>query len=310
MKNKSVRATGRRDRPIHVLILNINKPGLTIEKNSYILLFRICFDIVEQKETAMSIQSVDRALEILTLFSHRRPVRGISEISRILGLPKGTAHGLVRTLLQHGFLEQDTSTRKYRLGLKIFELGIILSGTLEFNQKAAGPVNQLAKRVQLLSRVAIWDGDSVVITLNAYPRPRAVFPYQIGPRVHAYCSAVGKAVLAFLEQTQLEEYLKHTKLRAFTATTVTNKRQLLMNLKETRKRGYAIDRGEAVQGLGCIGAPIFECGGCVVGSISLSGAMSRVLGDRLEALIEELLKTASEISQYLGYFPSTIGAEL
>lgn len=257
----------------------------------------------------MSIQSVDRALKILALFTHRHPVRGISEISRILGLPKGTAHGLIRTLLQQGFLEQNISTRKYRLGLKIFELGIILSGTLELNQKAAGPVNQLAKRVQLLSRVAIWDGDSVVITLNTHPRPRAVFPYQIGPRVHAYCSAVGKAVLAFLEQNQLEEYLNHTELIAFTATTITDKKRLLEDLRKTRERGYSIDREEAVQGLGCIGAPIFEGGKSVVGSISLSGAVSRVLGERVEVLTEELLKTSSEISQYLGYFPSSVGAE-
>ena len=151
----------------------------------------------------MSIQSVDRALRILALFSHRHPVLGVSEISRALELPKGTVHGLVRTLFQQGFLQQDLPTRKYRLGLKIYELGIILAGTLEVNQKAAGPVTQLAKRTQFLCRVAIWDGDSVVITHNVYPRPRAVLPHQIGPRVHAYCSAVGKAGLAFLEKDEL-----------------------------------------------------------------------------------------------------------
>ena len=83
----------------------------------------------------MSIQSVDRALQILALFSHRSPVLGVTEISRALGLSKGTVHGLIRTLLQQGFLQQDLPSRKYRLGLKIYELGIILAGTLEINQK-------------------------------------------------------------------------------------------------------------------------------------------------------------------------------
>ncbi|MFP4453691.1 MAG: IclR family transcriptional regulator, partial [Desulfobacterales bacterium] len=114
----------------------------------------------------MSVQAVERALKILTLFSHRQPVLGISELSRMMDLPKGTVHGLIRTLVKHGFLKQDEQTRKYRLGLKIHELGIVLSGTLELNQKAAGPCHQLSRRTGLLSRIGIWDGGSVVITLN------------------------------------------------------------------------------------------------------------------------------------------------
>ena len=133
----------------------------------------------------MTIQSVDRALQILSLFSHRHSVLGIAEISRSLNLPKGTVHGLVRTLVSQGYLHQEQRSRKYRLGLKLYELGIVMVGTLEINQKAAGPANQIAKKTRLLSRVAIWDGDSAVITLNAYPRPRPSFHPQIGPRVHA-----------------------------------------------------------------------------------------------------------------------------
>ena len=132
----------------------------------------------------MSIQSVDRALQILALFSHRCPTLGVTEISQAVGLSKGTVHGLIRTLLRQGFLQQDLPSRKYRLGMKIYELGIILAGTLEINQKAAGPVTQLAKTAQMVGRVAIWDGDSVIITFDVHPRIRAVLPYRFGPRVH------------------------------------------------------------------------------------------------------------------------------
>ncbi|MFC1534733.1 IclR family transcriptional regulator [Thermodesulfobacteriota bacterium] len=256
----------------------------------------------------MAIQSVDRSLNILSLFSHRRPLLGVSEISRSLRLPKGTVHGLIRTLVNQGFLRQDQETRKYRLGLKLYELGIILAGTLEINQKAAQPAHQLAKRTQLLSRIAIWDGDSVMITLNAYPRPYAVLPHQIGPRVHAYCSAIGKAILAFLGDKEIDAYFRRTKLIQFTPSTITIKRRLLAELKETSKRGYSIDRAEAVQGLGCVGAPIFNREGSVAGSISISGATHRVIGERMEYLAEELLKTAAEISQYMGHFTATLEA--
>ncbi|MCJ8501236.1 IclR family transcriptional regulator [Desulfatitalea alkaliphila] len=251
----------------------------------------------------MAIQSVDRALQILNLFSHRVPVLGVTEISRAVGLSKGTVHGLIRTLLQQGFLQQDSATRKYRLGLKIYELGIIWAGTLEINQKSAGPMNQLAKETLLECRLAIWDGDSMVITSTVHPRARAVLPHQFGPRVHAYCSAIGKAVLAFMDDAQVERYLKRTQFTAFTPNTVTDRQQLLEDLVQTRQRGYAFDREEAVQGLSCIGAPIYQRSGQVAGALSVSGGTQRVMGDKMEGFALALMNTAAEISRYMGYFP-------
>ncbi|MFW6081406.1 MAG: IclR family transcriptional regulator [Desulfosalsimonas sp.] len=254
----------------------------------------------------MSVQSVERALKILTLFSHRQPVLGISELSRLMDLPKGTVHGLTRTLVEHGFLKQDEQTRKYRLGLKIHELGIVLSGTLELNQKAAGPCHQLSRRTGLLSRIGIWDGGSVVITLNTHPNPMPVLPHQVGPRIHAYCSGIGKAILAFLDEQTLESYLSRTTITAFTPSTITSKKQLMEDLKATRARGYSIDREEAVQGLGCIGAPIFDRQGEVAGALSLSGPVNQVLGENAESLSGEVLATAAEISRFFGYFPAVM----
>jgi len=259
----------------------------------------------------MTVQSVERALKILLLFSHRRPVMGISEISRMMDLPKGTVHGLIRTLLSHGFLSQDSQSKKYRLGLKIHELGIILSGSLELNQRAAGPCHQLSRRTGLLSRIGIWDGGSVVITLNTHPDPMPVLPHQVGPRIHAYCSAIGKAILAFLDEAQVDAYLHRTRLAAFTHATITDEAKLREDLAATRNRGYAKDREEAVKGLGCIGAPIFDQQGTVTGGLSLSGPVKQVFGDAADErqavrLSEEVLGTAAEISQYLGYFPAIL----
>jgi len=91
----------------------------------------------------MKIQSVHRAMQVLSLFSLDKTRLGISEIGRALYLHKATVQGLVQTLAQEGFLEQDRGTRKYQLGLKIYELGVILAGSLEINQKASnpGPIN-------------------------------------------------------------------------------------------------------------------------------------------------------------------------
>lgn len=256
----------------------------------------------------MTVQSVQRALQILSFFSHRQPALGISELSRLMDLPKGTVHGLARTLVDHGFLSQDEQTRKYRLGLKIHELGIVLSGTLELNQKAAGPCHQLSKKTGLLSRIGIWDGGSVVITLNTHPNPMPVLPHQVGPRIHAYCSAIGKAILAFLDDKTLKQYMAKTKITAFTPNTITVKKKLMEELKTIRLQGYATDREEAVQGMGCIGAPIFDRQGRVAGALSLSGNVNRVLDDHAETLAGEILATAAEISGLFGYYPAIMEA--
>jgi len=252
----------------------------------------------------MPIQSVERALQILTLFSLRNPVLGVTEISRALDLSKGTVHGLIRTLLKQGFLQQDFPTRKYRLGLKIYELGNILAGTLEINQKAAGPIHQLSKITQRICRVAIWDGDAMIITSEVHPRPRGVLPHHFGPRVHAYCSGMGKAVLAYLDAPALEAFIKRTSFEPFTEKTYTNAQQLLEDLELTRKRGYAVDFEEAVQGLGCIGAPVFQSDGQVAGAVSISGSVQKITGERMDFFAEELIKTAAQISSYMGYYPA------
>ena len=251
----------------------------------------------------MTVQSVERALKILSLFSHRRPLLGISELSDIMDLPKGTVHGLTRTLAEKGFLSQDPQTRKYRLGLKIHELGIVLSGTLDLNQKAAGPCEQLSRKTGLLSRIGIWDGGSVVITMNIHPSPMPVLPHQVGPRIHAYCSGIGKAILAYLDADTLDEYLAGIHLTPFTPATITSRSKLRADLEATRSRGYSLDYEEALKGLGCIGAPVFDRQAAVAGAISLSGNVDKVLGENLESLAGDVVAAAAEISRFMGYYP-------
>ncbi len=252
------------------------------------------------------IQSVNRALTLLSLFTHSSPRLGITEISKAMGLPKPTVHGLVRTLMKQGFVQQDPETRKYRLGLKIYELGIVLTGSLHINQRGAGLAYQLSKQTGLVSRIAIWDLDSALLTVNIEPRSHLLFAHQIGPRIPAYCSAVGRALLAFLEPREFQGYIDRVKLKPLTVNTITHKKQLVKEIEETRRRGYSIDREENLLGLACIGTPIFGSSGRLEGAISLSGDAKHIY-EKMETLVPELLNTAKEISRSLGYFPESLG---
>jgi IclR family KDG regulon transcriptional repressor len=256
-----------------------------------------------KKET--TIQSIDRAMEMLQLFTRNRPKLGITEISQSLGLAKGTVHGLVRTLSKAGFLQQDPESRKYRLGLKIYELGMILAGTLEINDKALGPTSQLAKRTGMVAKIAIWNGDSALLVLHIDPKAHSLFTHQIGPSIPAYCSALGKAILAHLQPQELDAYIERTPLTPYTYHTIADRKALLAALREIREKGYSIDREETVLGFDCIGAPIVGRSGRVEAAISLSGnseQLSPTQADKIEGLVKQLLIAAAEISRSLGYW--------
>ncbi len=252
----------------------------------------------------MIIQSVDRALGILSLFGSTGTFLGISEIAAALELNKGTVWGLVTTLEQNGFLRQDPETHKYTIGPRLFELGIVYSTGLEINEQASRPVQQLANRTGLNARVGVFEGGMVLTTLMALPKSEDSFSHQLGPRIPAYCSGVGKAILAYLPPDELKEYLRNVKLVRHTPTTIVDPKLLLQDLEKTRERGYAINREEMIPGVAALGTPVFSSKRRLAGAISVSHSSKVLLAERCEEFAQELLCTASEIARAMGYYLS------
>lgn len=253
----------------------------------------------------MIIQSVNRALGILSLFGSTATFLGISEIAAAMKLNKGTAWGLVTTLEEDGFLRQDPETLKYTIGPRLFELGMVYASGLEINAQASRPVQQLANRTGLNARVGVFEGGMVLTTLMALPKSHDSLSHQLGPRIPAYCSGVGKAMLAYLPADELKEYLHHTKLVRHTPTTIVDAKLLLQDLEETRERGYSINREEMIPGVAALGTPVFSRKRHLAGAISVSHSSKVLLGDRCKAFAQELLSTASEIARAMGYYLST-----
>jgi DNA-binding IclR family transcriptional regulator len=255
----------------------------------------------------MTIQSVKRAIDILTLFSPERPRLGITEISKMMKLPKPTIHGLVQTLIDQDFLVRDKETRKYSLGLKLYELGIFLSGTLKINQVGGGPAQRLSVKTGLMVRLAIWDKDKMLITLNLFPTvDDSLFFRQLGlgPKVPAHCTAVGKAILGRFEPDKRREYLNSVNLSRHTPKTVVNPDELLAELDRVSKTGISRESEEYLKGLACIGTAIFDESGDPVAAISLSGDGGMLNRPDLDELSANLLQTAKEISISMGCPPS------
>ncbi|MFP4037831.1 MAG: IclR family transcriptional regulator [Desulfobacteraceae bacterium] len=247
------------------------------------------------------VRSAERLLNILLLFSHKNPLWGVTDISKATKIPKTTVYNLLRTLENKGFVKQDKQTLKYILGPKLLSLGSTMIETLEINQKAIGPAHRLAERTSLNCKVAIWDHDAIIVTVDIGAYHTGFLSKRLGPRLIAYCSALGRPFLAYMEPQELESYLEDTELTAFTPNTITDKEQLLRELEDVRLLGYSINNEEINLGTSSIGVPIFNRELEVTASMCLEGPSDVVLGKNKEFYIKEIKHTAIEISVSMGW---------
>jgi IclR family transcriptional regulator, KDG regulon repressor len=255
----------------------------------------------------MPIQSVERAIQILNLFSYSHPNWGITEMSSAVQLAKATVYNIVNTLERGGFLQRLDGNRKYSLGPSIYALGTIMANTLEINQKALYPAQNLSESTGLVCRVAIWNLDSALAILEVDPRDPKMFAPRIGPRLLAYCTALGRALLANMKDEEIQAYLSRTELRPLTPYTITDPKILREELELTKGRGYAINNQEIAVGRASIATPVFGGGGRrLEASISLSGSPDMVLGEKADSLYSVLGNTAIEISSSMGFYPGSL----
>ncbi len=246
------------------------------------------------------VQSVARALEILELFQKKQEM-GISELSEAMGLSKSTIYGLVNTLVTFGYLEQNEETKKYRLGMKLFELGTTVEQRMDLRREARPYCEDIARRYgQTVHLATHWEGE--VVYIDKFDQPDFLISYsQVGKRAPMSCTGVGKALLAYLPQTYLEQYVFTKPLPQKTRNSLSTKEALLKNLETVRRLGYAVDDEEIELGLRCVAAPIFNHQGQPVAAVSLSGMVNKMTPDVLKALAADLVSCAAAISAQLGY---------
>lgn len=246
------------------------------------------------------IQSVDRALLLLEALAARGGCASLSDLARELGLGRSTVHGLLATLRAHGFVSQD-ETGSYVLGLRLFELGNIAVFRLDLRIVARPFLQRLVDQFQETVHLVVGDGFYVVyIDKRESPQSMQIVS-RIGQRLPTYCTAVGKAILAFKQPAEMERLLSHNTLEAFTPNTITDLDRLKAHLDSVRQQGYALDQEEIALGLRCVGAPIWDYTGHVVGALSISGPAVRMQGEKLSQAISSVLAATSEISRKLGF---------
>lgn len=246
----------------------------------------------------MSVQSVNRAVDIMSLFSAERTRLGITEIATALELSKTTVHGLVRTLKERGLLRQDANTRKYSLGMKIFDLGATLGASLKINRAGHEALWRLAEQSAMNAHLALWARPYVLVALSAFPRLPGQPLMQMGPRLPAHCAAVGKAVLMGMTPGELERWWADARMERFTPNTVVQRQTLEGQLARFRRQGFAEDHEEFMLGLSCYAAPLKERG-VTVGAIAVSASPGQLAAQDRKALTGLLLAAAAQVSRAL-----------
>ncbi len=221
-----------------------------------------------------SIQSIDRAAAILKALASGPRRLGVSELADRLELARPTVHGLLQTLQDHGFVEQDRHSDKYQLGPGLLQLGYSYLDLNELRARSIGHADRLASRTSSSVRVGVMHGASVVVVHHVF-RPDAAFGVlEVGLQLPLYASSLGKAILAFSPGQVLEDLLAEP-LPRLTKRTLTPA-ALRRELAGVRDKGVASEHDEAVLGESSLAAPIFDHAGHAVGAIGVGDATERL----------------------------------
>jgi IclR family KDG regulon transcriptional repressor len=255
------------------------------------------------------VQTIERVSRILELVAQGSQGISIRDLSNRLNLPKGTVHRLLSSLAYCGYIKQDSVTKNYLLGLKILELGNLVINQLDLRKIAEPFLKELAETTKETAHMVIMDNNEVVYIDKIETEQNfggLKMASRVGSRNFAHCCAVGKILLTYFSEEELDAMIKEKGLPKRTDNTIIDPARFKEHLKTVRGQGYAIDDEENEKGIRCIAAPVLDGKGKAVAAISISGPAFRVTkklaGDTLK---KEVMGAALKISKLLGFQKNT-----
>lgn len=253
------------------------------------------------RDLRYEVQSVGRALDIVG-FVADGPPDGLSvgEISKMLGLAKSSALATVRTLVAHGYLQPIEPGPRYRLGLSLIRLGDLSARQFPIAEICTPILREIRTETRLTARAAVSD-DGYPLFVDRVDGPGMVrFHTPLGRREPAHATAAGKAILSTLPAAEIRAKFSDSDLVAHTSRTITSVELLLERLKLVRRRGFAVDDEEDVQGVACVGAAFFNHQNTCAGALSLTGLKADLPAAKIEALGLILRSHADRVSVLIG----------
>jgi IclR family transcriptional regulator, KDG regulon repressor len=250
---------------------------------------------------AYHLSSVDRVMKLLNCFSTEKPELRLTDLSQQLNLPKATVLRIASTLEHGGFLERDPITKKYRLGLALFHLGMVVQQGLDIRKVVQPYLHQLVETIGETARLVV-PAESGPVCIDLVESPHSIRVYaQLGAQLPWNAGASAKVILAYLPTGERERILVNTPLHKFTEHTTTDVERLRAELIEIRKTGYHIGVGDLDVGATGVSAPLFNDAGQLAGTINVSGPSNRLTGEEAQAAARLVVRAAQHASFALGY---------
>lgn len=256
------------------------------------------------------LSSVERVMKVLNCFTLETPELRLTDISERVGMHKTQVLRIVSTLEAGGYLARDRETKRYRLGLQVFQLGMVVRQQTDLRRLTNPYLHRLVRETGETVRLVVPD-EAGPVCLDVVESPHGLRVYaQLGARMPWNAGTSAKVILAFLPETQREAILARGGFKKFTPRTKTDADELREDLELIRQRGYHAQTADLTEDTCGIAAPLFKEHGEIAGAISLTAPASRLKAGDEERYIQLVRETAEEISLHLGYRhrPSTPGA--
>ncbi len=257
-------------------------------------------------ESPYRVQVLDRAMAALEVLGARPQECSLVELCNALKLHKSTVHRLMMVLEQHRLVDKNPDTGRYRLGLKLFEFGSKAIGALDLKRHAKPHLNRLLLEINETVHFCILDDGQVFYVEKVEPERSVRMACTVGSRAPAYCTAVGKAMLAELTDAEVNSIIRHWGLKPITKNTISTATELKAELRAVRTRGFAVDNEEKEEGLRCVGAAVRGHSGKLIAAISVSGPAFRVTKERVQEIGQTVMRVANDLSEELGYQPAPL----
>lgn len=250
--------------------------------------------------------SVHKTFALIEYFTTQKPEWGVTELAKEIGSNKSTVFRFLAQMESIGILDKDEQTEKYRLGLKLFELGNRVQLRTAFVEKTHPELMEVAQRITETVHIGVFKNHQVFY-IDKVESPQGLkISSHIGSYNPAYATALGKVLLAFLPPERQEKALQYiyddNETIPFTQRTMVHKPDMVLELARIRKKQYAIDREEYEVGLICVAIPVFNQKQQVVASLSASGPANRFKEAEVKNYVATLQKGAAAIQEKIGDF--------
>ena len=248
------------------------------------------------------VQALERALDILDCFNFQNRELSLSDVVYRTGLNKTTVKRLIANLTTRGYLQQDPQTRKYQLGMRLFELGGVVFSSFSLHRAAAYPMTELQNRTGATVLLGVKMEDQLVYVDKREGDGMIRISSDIGWRRPLHYGMLGMVLMASLETKEILQILKRYPLEAHTPFSITDVDAFSLRLEEIRMQGYAVEKEEAVEGLTGIAAPIKNYSRQVVAALGVAmPAGRRNLNENLSGIVKLVKHACDSTSSELGY---------